>query len=107
MYFSNALRVIAIKTAFTATLALTACAVAEPTPGVRAQVDDTTITTQVKARFLNNSAVDGRVIHVKTRDGTVLLTGTAANHVEKATATEIALGVAGVRMVQNEIIVAQ
>lgn len=87
-------------------IAISGCAVADKPQSIYPHVDDATITTQVKARFLDSPRVDGRVIHVSTLQGTVLLTGTAASQVEKTQASEIALGVNGVKVVQNEITVA-
>jgi hyperosmotically inducible periplasmic protein len=107
MHLRHTLTAIAISTGIAASMALTACAVNEKTPDAGVRVGDAAITANVKARFLDSPKVDGRAIHVQTLDGTVLLTGNAASHVEKATASEIALGVSGVRMVQNEITVTQ
>jgi hyperosmotically inducible periplasmic protein len=106
----NLRKTLSLATACAATaalMAISACAGIEKTPVAGPRVDDITITSQVKARFLDSPQVDGRVINVKTLDGTVLLTGAAQSHVEKAAASEIALGVSGVRMVQNEITVRQ
>ncbi len=88
-------------------LMITACAVADHPQSADSRANDATITHHVKSRFLDSRRVDGRSIHVNTVDGIVLLTGTASSHVEKSRATELALGVNGVRLVQNEIAVAQ
>jgi hyperosmotically inducible periplasmic protein len=68
-------------------------------------IDDATITTQIKARMLNNPDVAGTSISVETLNGTVMLSGFAKNATEKATAEQIARGVNGVKAVKNEIAV--
>ena len=86
-------------------LTATGCAVTRGQETVGAYVDDTTITTQVKARFLDNKQVDGTSIHVETLNGTVMLSGFAKSGTEKSTAETIARGVNGVKSVRNEIAV--
>jgi osmotically-inducible protein OsmY len=86
-----------------ALLAATGCAVVRDQETVGSYVDDTTITTQVKARMLNNPDVAGTSISVETLNGTVMLSGFAKNATEKATAEQIARGVNGVKSVKNEI----
>lgn len=91
----------------TALVLLTAagCAVTRGQETVGAYVDDTTITTQIKARFLDNKQVDGTSIRVETLNGTVMLSGFAKSSTEKSTAESIARGVNGVKSVRNEIAV--
>jgi len=86
-------------------LTATGCAVTRGQETVGAYVDDATITTQVKARMLDNKSVAGTSISVETLNGTVMLSGFAKSTTEKATAESIARGVNGVRMVKNEIAV--
>lgn len=86
-------------------LTATGCAVTRGQETVGAYVDDTTITTQVKARFFDNKQVDGSSISVETLNGTVMLSGFAKSPTEKNMAETIARGVNGVRMVRNEIAV--
>jgi hyperosmotically inducible periplasmic protein len=93
--------------AATALLTLTACVISPDREAQSIQADDTGITQQVKSRFLDSPQVDGRAISVETLRGTVLLSGIATTPLEKATASEIALSVAGVRLVQNEITIRQ
>ena len=81
----------------------TGCAVTRGQETVGAYIDDTTITTQVKARFVDNTEVDAAAISVETLKGTVMLSGFAKNATEKATAEKIASKVNGVRAVKNEI----
>ena len=88
-----------------ALLAASGCAVVRDQETVGEYIDDATITTQVKARMLNNPDVAGTSISVETLDGTVMLSGFAKNATEKATAEQIARGVNGVKAVKNEIAV--
>jgi len=84
-------------------LTATGCAVTRGQETIGAYVDDTGITTLVKARMLENKQVDGTSIRVETLNGTVMLSGFAKNSNEKYTAQTIAQGVKGVKMVKNEI----
>lgn len=79
------------------------CAVTRGQETVGAYVDDTTITTQVKSRFIENKLVDAASISVETLNGTVMLSGFAKNAEEKSTAASIAGKVGGVKQVKNEI----
>jgi hyperosmotically inducible periplasmic protein len=93
---------------FAATMVLitaTGCAVTRGQETVGAYVDDTAITTSVKARFVDNKDVDASSIRVETLNGTVMLSGFAKNSTEKSTAETIAMKVNGVKTVKNEIAV--
>lgn len=88
-----------------ALLTASGCAVTRGQETVGAYVDDATMTTQIKARFVENKQVDAASIHVETLNGTVLLSGFAKDATEKMTAESIARKVNGVRSVRNEIAV--
>ncbi len=100
-----------IKTALVAAvsaaalLTLPGCAVTRGQSTVGAYIDDATITTQVKARMVENKQVDAAAISVETLNGTVMLSGFAKNSTEKSMAENIARGVNGVKSVRNEIAV--
>lgn len=96
---------LAIATAVSALFITSGCAVSRGQETVGAYVDDATITTQVKSRFIKNTDVDFASIHVETLNGTVMLTGFAKNLSEKSSAADIARDVNGVKMVKNEIAV--
>lgn len=64
---------------------------------------DTTITTKVKAKFVEDKTVSATDIHVTTINGVVNLTGTAKSQDESSKAAEIARGVDGVKSVSNKI----
>lgn len=86
-------------------LSASGCAVTRGQETVGAYVDDTAITTSVKARFVENKEVDATSIRVETLNGTVMLSGFAKSTTERNTAESIARGVKGVKAVKNEIAV--
>ena len=96
-----------VAATFAALLLLTSagCAVTRGQESVGAYVDDTAITTAVKARFVENKLVDAISISVETLNGTVMLSGFAKSMEEKTTAEALTRKVNGVRMVKNEIAV--
>jgi len=81
------------------------CAVTRGQETTGAYIDDAAITTSVKARFVENKAVDATSIKVETLNGTVMLSGFAKDATEKATAEQIAMNVKGVKSVKNSIAV--
>jgi hyperosmotically inducible protein len=84
-------------------IALGGCAVTRGQETAGAYIDDSVITTNVKARFVDNREVDASSIKVETLNGTVLLSGVAKNNIERTTALAITRNVAGVRVVRNGI----
>lgn len=70
-------------------------------------VDDGVVTTKVKAALIAEPATKARNITVVTREGIVQLSGFVDSPTEKATAGEVAQGVAGVREVRNDLQVKQ
>jgi hyperosmotically inducible periplasmic protein len=96
-----------LASALTVLVLITAsgCAVQRGQETTGAYVDDTAITTSVKARFVENKEVDAGAIKVETLNGTVMLSGFAKNQNERATAGDIAMKVKGVKNVKNEIAV--
>lgn len=88
-----------------AVLSTAGCAVSRGQESTGAYIDDTTITTQVKSRMLDNPNVAGTSISVETLNGTVMLSGFAKNSVEKDAAERIARDVNGVKTVKNQIVV--
>ena len=84
-------------------LAAPGCAVTRGQESVGAYVDDSTITAQVKGRFVENKQVDAAAISVETMKGTVMLSGFAKNANERTVAETIARSVKGVVDVRNEI----
>ena len=81
------------------------CAVTRGQETTGAYIDDSAITTSVKARFVDSAAVDASAISVETLKGTVMLSGFAKSASEKSTAESIAKKVPGVVAVNNVIAV--
>jgi len=86
-------------------MSLPGCAVTSGQSTVGDYVDDSTITTQVKAKFAEDPQVSAMRIKVETLKGEVELSGFATSDAEKQRAAEIARGVAHVKMVRNNIVV--
>ena len=81
------------------------CAVGRGQETVGGYVDDTGITTAVKAKFVEDKTVAASSISVETLNGTVQLSGFAKTTAEKAQAETIARGVKNVKSVRNDIVV--
>jgi osmotically-inducible protein OsmY len=75
-----------------------------PTPtreGTGEYVDDTVITTKVKAAIFNDGSLKSAEINVETFKGVVQLSGFVSSQASILRAIEIARGVAGVRSVRD------
>jgi hyperosmotically inducible protein len=66
-------------------------------------VDDSTITTKVKAQFVGDDTVKAFDVKVETFKGIVSLSGFVNTPEQKTRAEQIAAGVTGVRQVNNNI----
>jgi hyperosmotically inducible periplasmic protein len=66
-------------------------------------VDDTVITTKVKALYVEDKTVSALGVNVETFKGTVQLSGFANSQSEINRAVEIARGVKGVTSIKNDI----
>lgn len=97
------LRHMIAATAFAATLATTSAFAGET---ATAKVDDAWITTKVKADLTKDSDTKAHKIHVNTKAGVVVLTGTVASIAEKTKAEADAKSVKGVVGVENQLVVA-
>lgn len=86
-------------------IALPGCAVTRGQETVGAYIDDSAITTSVKAKLVEDKTVDAAAISVETLKGTVMLSGFAKSSAEKSTAEKIASQVDGVKSVKNAIVV--
>ena len=98
-------RALAIALVAGATIVSTGCAVIRGQETVGAFVDDTAITTAVKAKFVEDKSVDAGAIKVETLNGTVALSGFAKSNAEKAQAEFLARNTKGVREVRNNLTV--
>lgn len=101
----NLQTLLAVTATFLVLLSTTGCAVSRGQESVGAYIDDTAITSSVKARLFEDKDVAGSSISVETLKGTVLLSGFAKSAQERSKAETIARSVKGVTAVRNEIAV--
>lgn len=81
------------------------CAVGRGQETAGAYVDDSAITTAVKAKMVADKTVAASSISVETLNGTVQLSGFAKSAAEKMQAENIARGVKNVKSVRNDIVI--
>jgi len=105
MNFTKYTRALAFALVAGAAVLSSGCSVVRGQEGVGSYVDDASITTAVKAKFVEDKTVDAGAIKVETLHGTVALSGFAKSPAEKAKAEYIARNTKGVREVRNNIIV--
>ena len=74
--------------------------------GASKAVDDSWITTKVKTDLAKDKATPASKIHVNTKSGVVVLTGSVASAAEKEKAEKDARSVKGVVDVENQLTVA-
>ena len=94
-----------ISAVFLAVVLATAMGCA-PTPtkeGTGEYVDDTVITTKVKAAIFNEPSLKSAEINVETFKGTVQLSGFAKYQADINKAGDVARGVNGVKSVKNDL----
>lgn len=96
-------RAIAFALLAGATIVTSGCAVIRGQETAGEYVDDVTITTAVKAKFVEDKTVDAGAIKVQTLNGTVQLSGFAKSNAEKAQAEALARSTKGVRQVKNDL----
>ena len=83
--------------------AVVGCASTSTKEGTGEYVDDTVITTKVKAAIFNEPTLKSAEINVETFKGVVQLSGFVANQGYIYKAVELARGVKGVTSVRNDI----
>ena len=88
-----------------ALVALPGCSVLRHQETVGQYTDDASITAKVKSKFAEDKAVSAMAIKVETFEGLVTLSGAAKSQDEKSKAESLARSVAGVKSVNNAIIV--
>lgn len=81
------------------------CAATRTKESTGQYIDDTTLTTKVKAELLKDPQVSGLSINVETFKGTVQLSGFANNMAERRRAVELARAVKGVESVKDDIVI--
>ena len=88
--------VVLIATAF-------GCASTSTTEGTGEYMDDTVITTKVKAAILEEPTLKSAEINVETFKGVVQLSGFVASPAAQGTAVAVASKVGGVKSVKNDM----
>jgi osmotically-inducible protein OsmY len=88
---------------FTALVLMAACAPTRTHEGTGEYVDDTVITTKVKAAILGEPGLKSSEINVETFKGVVQLSGFVNSSSDISTATKVARAVAGVTSVKNDM----
>ena len=80
---------------------------AQPADGetIGENIDDASVTTQVKYSLLHHKATSAIKTKVTTTEGVVVLTGEASSDAEKSLATKLATDVRGVKSVTNDMTV--
>ncbi len=82
---------------------LGACAATRTQEGTGEYVDDTVITTKVKAAILSEATLKSAEINVETFKGRVQLSGFVSSRAAMETAVSVARGVHGVSGVTNDM----
>jgi osmotically-inducible protein OsmY len=88
-------------------MAAVGCASTKTQEGTGQYVDDTVITTKVKAAILGEPGLKSSEINVETFKGVVQLSGFVSSSADINTATKVAHAVAGVTSVKNDMHVKQ
>lgn len=85
------------------TLSLASCGATDSRESTGEYIDDTVITTKVKAAILKDSTLSAAEINVETFKGVVQLSGFVSSRAEINKASEVARSVSGVSSVKNDI----
>jgi len=86
-----------------AIVVLAGCAATPTREGTGEYIDDTLITTKVKAAILNEPTLKSSEINVETFKGTVQLSGFVKEAADIGKATEVARNIGGVKSVKNDM----
>lgn len=95
-FFTGFLMVFALVT-------VVACSSTSKKESTGEYVDDTVITTRVKAAILNEPTLKVTEINVETFKGVVQLSGFVQSQADINTAVRVAAGVGGVKSVKNDM----
>ena len=79
------------------------CALTSKQEGTGEYVDDSVITTKVKAAIFNEPTLKSAEINVETFKGAVQLSGFVSSQAAINTAAQLARGVSGVKSVKNDM----
>jgi hypothetical protein len=99
----SAITLTALLAALGGSFLLTGCAGTATKESTGEVVDDSWITTKVKAAFVEDPVVSALGIKVDTFKGVVQLSGFANNSTEIQRAADIARGIKGVKEVKNDV----
>jgi osmotically-inducible protein OsmY len=91
--------------ATTLLVSVVACAPTQTREGTGEYVDDSVITTKVKAAYAADSTVKATQVNVETFKGTVQLSGFVDSRESAQKAVELARGVKGVKSVKNDLVI--
>lgn len=84
-------------------VAVAGCASTSKSEGTGKYIDDTVITTKVKAEIFNEPTLKSRELNVETFKGTVQLSGFVSSQADINKAVEVARSVKGVKSVKNDM----
>jgi hyperosmotically inducible periplasmic protein len=84
-------------------LAAAGCSASPTRESTGEYIDDSTLTTRVKAKFVEDPAVSAMRINVETFKGVVQLSGFANSTDEASRAVNLAQATSGVKSVKNDI----
>lgn len=84
-------------------VAVAGCASTPKSEGTGEYVDDTVITTKVKAEILNEPTLKSREINVETFKGVVQMSGFVSSQEDINKAVAVARSVKGVKSVKNDM----
>jgi osmotically-inducible protein OsmY len=100
---TNIKRTFASVAAAFALASVLGCAATSKQEGTGEYVDDTVITTKVKAAIFNEPSLKSAEINVETFKGVVQLSGFVRSQADIDQAVKVARGVAGVKSVKNDM----
>ena len=86
-------------------LSLAACASTQKTESTGEYLDDSVLSTKVKAALLKDPVVSGLSVNVETFKGTVQLSGFVKTAAERDQAVKVAREVGGVKSIKNDILI--
>jgi hyperosmotically inducible protein len=79
------------------------CASTQKQEGTGEYIDDSVLTTKVKAAIFNEPTLKSAEINVETFKGVVQLSGFVSSQAAASKASELARGISGVKSVKNDM----
>lgn len=86
-------------------MSVVGCASTPKQEGTGEYIDDSVITTKVKAAILNEPTLKSTEIKVETFKGTVQLSGFVSSQAAASKAVAVARGIAGVKAVRDDMLI--